>query len=76
MKEQTDKTEIAIIATEMKNLTKSFDDFKREIRKEIQSLKNSYVTKAEFQPVKNIAYGLVGTILLSVAGALLALVFK
>lgn len=36
--------------------------------------KKSFVTKAEFEPVKRIVYGMVALVLVSVFGALLALV--
>lgn len=41
-----------------------------------ETLRGNYVTTHEFQPVKLITYSLVGTILLSVLGALLALVMR
>lgn len=44
-----------------------------QLRKEI---KECYVTKDEFTPVKLIAYGLVSTILLGVLGAMMALVVR
>jgi len=37
-------------------------------------LDNDYVTKEEFEPVKKLVYGLVGIILLTVVGALLAVI--
>jgi hypothetical protein len=39
-------------------------------------LDKKYVTQDQFIPVKMIAYGLVGTILLSVIGGLMLLLFK
>ncbi len=39
-------------------------------------LKNSYVTKEEFAPVKNAVYGLIGSAVLGVLGALIRLVVK
>ena len=39
-------------------------------------LTGDYVTKQEFLPVRNVVYGLVGLILMSVVGALLLLVVK
>lgn len=39
-----------------------------------QKLEKNYVTHEEFQPVKNLVYGLVGLILTSVILALVALV--
>ena len=45
-----------------------------EIREEMKEDKKDMVSKTEFAPVKIIVYGLVGTILTSVLGALLALI--
>jgi hypothetical protein len=39
-------------------------------------LRNTYVTQDEFEPIKRIAYGLVGTVLLSVFVALITVVVK
>ena len=76
MKKPSEEAQIATIAADVKNLVRGFEEFKREIRNEIKSLKNTYVTKAEFQPVRNIAYGFVGTVLLAVVGAVITLVIK
>lgn len=46
------------------------------IQKDIADIKNMYVLKVEFQPVKNVVYGLVATILLSVISAILYLVIN
>ena len=40
----------------------------------IETVKSDYVRKAEFQPIKLIVYGAVGSILLAVLTALLAMV--
>ncbi len=42
----------------------------------LTALQRGYVTVAEFDPVKRIVYGLVGAVLLSVIGGILALVIK
>ena len=39
-------------------------------------LDDKYVTKDEFIPVRNVVYGLVGIILLSVIGAILTIVLR
>lgn len=41
-----------------------------------ENQKLNYVTHTEFNPIKNIVYGMVGTILLSVLVAIIALVVK
>jgi hypothetical protein len=50
----------------------------RYIRRDLDDIKSkmddSYVTKDEFAPVKNLVYGLVTLILTAVVGALIALV--
>ena len=43
-------------------------------KEEFDTIKNNHVTKEQFGPVKNIVYGMVGTVLLAVLGALIALV--
>ena len=47
-----------------------------EIKTEIRTLKDDFVTQKEFAPVKGIVYGLVTIILLAVVGAIIALVLK
>jgi len=50
------------------------------IRRDIKEIKDqitaNYVTKNEFQPVRNLVYGMVGLILVAVVGALITLVLK
>lgn len=47
----------------------------REDMHEIKAtLKGSYVTKEEFEPIKKLVYGLVGLILVAVVGAVMGLV--
>lgn len=48
----------------LRDVYQSIEHLRREIA-------DSYVTKAEFAPVKSIAYGVVGLILVTVVGALL-----
>lgn len=62
-------TNVAVILSEMKTV-------KDDVREIKDKLEKDYVTEDEFTPVKNIAYGLVSTILLAVIGALVALVLK
>ena len=55
--------DITFIRSTVERLEKSIDD-----------IKESYVTKDEFNPVKSIAYGMVSIVLVTVIGALLSLV--
>lgn len=57
------------VETEIEHLK----DGQEEIK---QMLADKYVTHDEFSPIKLIVYGMVGTILLSVLGAIIALVIK
>ena len=41
-----------------------------------QDLKDNYVTKDSFWPVKTVVYGLVAMFLLAIGGALIALIIK
>ena len=49
---------------------------KRDISEIKSSLRADYVTREEFSPIKSIVYGLVGIVLTSVIGALVALVIR
>jgi len=52
------------------NLNSNFDMFRTDIMKEFSDIKENYVTKKEFMPVKSISYGIVGTVLTIVLTAL------
>ena len=45
-------------------------------QRELSEVRQVMVTKAEFAPVRAVIYGMVGTILLAVIGALLAIVVR
>lgn len=62
-------TQIALIASDVNYIKGDVQEIK-------STLKSSYVTTDQFEPVKKIVYGLVGLILVAVVGALLALVVK
>ena len=66
-KKMTVATSVALIINDMSYIKDSIDEIKI-------ALKNEYVTKSEFSPVKLIAFGLVGIILVAVMGSLIALV--
>lgn len=62
-------TNVAVILSEMTSV-------KNDVREIKDRLEKDYVSQDQFTPVKNIAYGLVSTILLAVIGALVELVLK
>lgn len=66
---RNDKNEVtlAVMGQDIRYIKKSVDDLNDKVD-------HNYVTKDEFRPVKSLVYGLVGLILVSVVGALLALV--
>lgn len=47
-----------------------------EIKQTIKEGKEDFVSRAEFAPIKQIVYGLVGLILTGVVGALLTLIIR
>lgn len=68
MKRQNDRIESKI--DDMTYTTQGdFDEFKKEV-------KEMYVTKEAFDPVKRLVYGTVGLVLVAVVGALIGLVLK
>lgn len=62
-----EQTNLEVIANEMKHIS---DDV-REIK---STLKGSYVSKDEFEPIKRLVYGLVSLILTAITVAVLGLV--
>ncbi len=62
--------------TEETPITVKLDYIQRDIKEIKERLEDEYVTRQEFQPIKNIVYGMVGIILMSVIGALLALILR
>jgi hypothetical protein len=64
-----DSDNLKVIANDISYMKRDISDIKRTVQ-------HSYVTKDEFEPIKNIVYGLVGLILVSVVGALVSLVMR
>jgi hypothetical protein len=65
----TDETQLAVMATDISYIKIAVDAVKKD-------LEEKYVTKDMFDPVKKIAYGLVGGILFAILAAVLGLVIK
>lgn len=74
--EQSMGTHIAYAKAEESAAENTRSDLRQELDKLWAKLDTHYVTMAEFRPVRLIVFGLVGTILLSVFGAILGLVLK
>jgi hypothetical protein len=65
----TDETQLTVMATDISYIKIAVDAVKKD-------LEEKYVTKDMFDPVKKIAYGLVGGILFAILAAVLGLVIK
>lgn len=61
--------DLAVILNKVGYIEKEVTDIKTKLEKE-------YVTQDQFEPVKKIVYGMVGTILLAVIGAVITLVIR
>lgn len=73
-KEETTKTKIALMKKDIDYIKKAVDDLKKSVDEVKKNTEENFVTKAEFAPVKQIVYGLVGLVLTAVVGALIGLV--
>lgn len=70
----TPKIDINKLSTEMAVVSTKIDNINTTVSSIQQKLEADYVTQDQFEPVKKVVYGLVSVILLTVFGALLALV--
>jgi hypothetical protein len=65
----TDKTKLAVIQKDLEYIKINVKDIRDKMEKE-------YVSRAEFEPIRNIVYGMVTLVLTGVVGALLTLVLR
>lgn len=65
------RSELLENKTNIKELQEAHRKFVRE-----DEIKKDYITRAEFDPVKRVVYGAVGTILLGILGAIISLVLR
>ena len=70
------EVQLAIIATNLEQIRKDVEDIKREQTRLDSEHSTKYVTQDQFMPIQKLVYGLVGTILISVVAAVLAVVLK
>ena len=61
--------EFAVMVNDIKHIKGSIDKIEKK-------LEGEYVSRAEFDPIKKVVYGLVALTLTSVVGAVLAIVIK
>ena len=69
VKKMTTASSLAVIRNDIGYIKDSIDEIK-------DTLKIEYVTKVEFNPVKQITFGFVGIIIVAVLGSMIALVIK
>ena len=59
-----------------RELLARIDERTLQMQKDFEAFKATIVTQDEFKPIKSIVYGVVGLIMLSVFGALIAIVVR
>jgi hypothetical protein len=69
MENTDERITLAVLKNDLEHITKLVEGIN-------STLKADYVTREEFSPIKSIVYGLVGIVLTSVIGALVALVIR
>lgn len=73
-KEETVKTQVALVKKDIEYVKRAVDDLKISVNDVKKNTETNFVTKGEFQPVRQLVYGLVGIIIVAVVGALIKLV--
>jgi hypothetical protein len=63
-------------ALELVGITKDIDYIKISVTKIETLIENKYVPKSDFEPVRNIVYGMVGILLTGIVIAILTLVLR
>ncbi len=66
---------LAAIDERTKNMEVVICDFKKDFKGFKDEIQGNYVRKEEFDPVRKVVFGLIAFILLSFAGAVVALIF-
>lgn len=69
-------TQMALMAQDVRYMREAMTDIKKDVSDLKQELENKYVTAEAFKPVQNLVYGLVGVVLISVVGAIIAMVVR
>lgn len=62
--------------TELRFLASSINNNSEAIKELTKTIKNEYLRKSEFEPIKKLMYGLIGTVLVTVIGAWMALIIN
>ena len=64
------------ISDQITRLTVDISYIKRDVQQIKDKIEHDNITRAEFEPIKRTVYGLIGLILVSFVGALMAIVLK
>lgn len=72
----TENTQIGIINQKMEDLKEAVTNGFTGVNAQLQDIKENYVTKHEFWPVRAIVYGAVSSILLAFLGYLISITLK
>ena len=67
---------IQMIHDDVRSIKTQISSNLREVTNHIEGMESKYVKKEEFSPVRAIAYGLVGLLMIGVVSGILALVLK
>ncbi|RLC99122.1 MAG: hypothetical protein DRI46_10025 [Chloroflexi bacterium] len=71
--DEKQQTEVLVELARQRVILERMQRDLRELKKESRE---QYVTKAQFEPIQNLVYGMVGLVLVAVITALLAIVVK
>lgn len=66
----------AVMRAHLEGINEKFDTFQDSMDSLVKMAKDSFVTKAEFEPVKKIVFSAVGVILIEFLGMLIFIVWK
>ena len=73
---ETVKTKMAVMQNDIDYIKEGMNDIKTAVNDIKKNIEEQYVTRAEFAPIKQVVYGIIGLLITAVFGALLSLVVK
>lgn len=69
-------TTVALQGSEIATLKEALKSVKEDLEAHQQDVKSRYVLKTDFDPIRNMYYAVISLIVMSVVGALIALVLR
>lgn len=70
------RTKLAVMATNIEFIKEEIKEVKKELSAVKKIIKEDYVHRKEFEPIKKIVYGMVTIMFLAVIGAIMSGVLK